>query len=52
VGITNSETLVYNNSNKPMNEQKSILEKTYSDWKGNTEQLDDVLVIGLRIKNE
>lgn len=33
----------------PMNEQKQILEKTFNDWKGNLEQIDDVLVIGIRI---
>jgi serine phosphatase RsbU (regulator of sigma subunit)/tetratricopeptide (TPR) repeat protein len=30
-------------------EQKEILQKTFSDWKGNNEQIDDVLVIGIRI---
>lgn len=33
----------------PMSEQKIILEKTFSDWKGDLEQVDDVSVIGLRI---
>ncbi|HEU4717610.1 MAG TPA: 7TM diverse intracellular signaling domain-containing protein [Bacteroidia bacterium] len=34
---------------KTMEEQKNILEKTFSDWKGDLEQVDDVLVIGVRI---
>lgn len=34
---------------KPMDEQKEILLKSYSDWKGNVKQLDDVLLMGLRI---
>lgn len=34
---------------KPMNEQKEILEKTFFDWKGNLEQIDDVLVIGIKV---
>jgi len=34
--------------NKPMAEQKAILEKTHDDWKGNLEQVDDILVIGIR----
>jgi len=34
---------------KPMNEQKEILEKTFLEWKGELEQIDDVLVIGARI---
>ncbi|MBI2966949.1 MAG: SpoIIE family protein phosphatase [Bacteroidetes bacterium] len=34
---------------KPMEEQKIILEKSFDDWKGSLEQIDDVLVIGVRI---
>lgn len=32
----------------PMIEQQEILEKTFLNWKGNLEQVDDVLVIGFR----
>jgi len=32
----------------PMNEQKTILEETMAEWKGDTEQLDDILVMGVR----
>ncbi|HEY6159839.1 MAG TPA: PP2C family protein-serine/threonine phosphatase [Bacteroidia bacterium] len=34
---------------KPMEEQKRILDDTFESWKGNLEQVDDVLIIGLRI---
>ena len=34
---------------KKMDEQKQILENTYYLWKGNEDQVDDVLVIGVRI---
>ncbi|NOZ45504.1 MAG: SpoIIE family protein phosphatase [Chlorobi bacterium] len=34
---------------KTMNEQKQFLEKTMGDWKGNNEQVDDILVIGIKI---
>jgi serine phosphatase RsbU (regulator of sigma subunit) len=34
---------------KSMNEQKEFLEKTFDDWKGNYDQLDDVILIGVRI---
>ena len=34
---------------KTMDEQKEILDKTMADWKGNLEQIDDILVIGVRI---
>ncbi len=30
-------------------EQKQLLRKEYLDWKGNLEQVDDILVIGLRV---
>jgi serine phosphatase RsbU (regulator of sigma subunit)/Tfp pilus assembly protein PilF len=32
-----------------MHEQKDILDKTFSDWMGKNDQLDDVLVIGVRV---
>ncbi len=35
--------------NSELEEQKNILEKTFEDWKGNLEQVDDVLIIGIRI---
>jgi serine phosphatase RsbU (regulator of sigma subunit) len=33
----------------PMHVQKNKLEKTLSDWMGNTAQIDDILVIGVRV---
>lgn len=30
-------------------EQKEIIEKTFIDWKGNAPQVDDVLIIGMKI---
>lgn len=32
-----------------MEEQKEILHKTFEKWKGNLEQVDDVLIIGVRV---
>ncbi len=32
-----------------MTEQKTILEKTFEDWKGSLEQVDDVLIVGRKI---
>ena len=32
-----------------MEEQHKILEKTFEEWKGNREQIDDVLVIGIKV---
>jgi len=37
------------NSRLPMQEQRSLLEKTFKDWVGNLEQVDDVTIIGVRI---
>lgn len=34
---------------KPMAEQKDILESTFDSWKGNQDQVDDILVIGVRV---
>jgi serine phosphatase RsbU (regulator of sigma subunit) len=34
---------------KPMSEQERILEQTLEDWKAGREQVDDILVIGIRI---
>ena len=36
-------------SNKPMNEQKEILIETFNKWKGANNQIDDILVIGIRV---
>ncbi|MDP2387355.1 MAG: tetratricopeptide repeat protein [Bacteroidota bacterium] len=36
-------------STKNMQEQKSILENTFNQWKGKYEQVDDVLIIGVRV---
>ena len=34
---------------KPMKEQKRILDERIEEWKGSYEQVDDILVIGVRI---
>ncbi|MBI5009555.1 MAG: SpoIIE family protein phosphatase [Bacteroidia bacterium] len=33
----------------PMNKQKEILAQRLTDWRGNNEQVDDILVIGIRV---
>ena len=32
-----------------MNSQKQHLESAFNEWKGNAQQVDDVLVIGFKI---
>ena len=33
----------------PMSKQKEVLNSTIEDWKGDLEQVDDILIIGIRI---
>lgn len=35
-------------SSKPMTEQKTILDETFESWKGEMEQIDDVVVVGFK----
>jgi serine phosphatase RsbU (regulator of sigma subunit) len=43
------QELLLNNAITNMDRQKTVLEKTIADWKGNIEQLDDILVIGIKV---
>ena len=45
----NLRELLSTNARLPMHEQKKLLEKTFSNWVGNLEQVDDVTLIGVRI---
>ncbi|MBE9467438.1 MAG: SpoIIE family protein phosphatase [Bacteroidetes bacterium] len=36
-------------SNEPIDKQEEILNKTINDWKGDLEQIDDIIVIGIKI---
>jgi len=42
------ENLLANN-NKPLAEQKKLLEQSFNHWKGNLEQVDDVCIIGIKV---
>lgn len=41
--------LLLDNHDKPMDEQKQLLDKAIEDWRGQLEQVDDICIIGLRI---
>ncbi|MCB0430271.1 MAG: SpoIIE family protein phosphatase [Flavobacteriales bacterium] len=41
--------LLLDHAHLPMAEQSKVLEDTMSDWKRNVEQIDDMLVFGIRI---
>lgn len=43
------ESILTENCNKDFSLQKDILAKKFDDWRGNLEQVDDVLVIGIKI---
>ena len=43
------EELLLSICHLPMEEQKNILGEKFDKWKGNLEQVDDVLVIGIKI---
>ena len=42
--------LLVNNSHEPMNIQKEILNNVHDKWRGSLEQIDDILVFGIKIK--
>ncbi len=46
--IKNLKELLLSISQKKMSEQEEILSKIFTEWKGNLEQVDDILVIGIR----
>jgi len=35
--------------NKPLHDQRAALDKTFTDWQGKMDQIDDVCIIGIRI---
>ena len=41
--------LIVSNAAKSMKEQKEVLISEHNKWKGNEEQLDDIVIIGLRV---
>ena len=47
--IVNFKKLLLKIHEEPMYEQKEILDKTLKDWKDGQPQLDDILIIGVRI---
>ena len=43
------DEMLFANHNLPMDEQHDILKRRYMEWKGENEQTDDVIVIGVKI---
>jgi serine phosphatase RsbU (regulator of sigma subunit)/tetratricopeptide (TPR) repeat protein len=48
-GIQKFKELVLNNQHLSMQKQKELFLAAHQDWKGNTAQVDDVLVMGVRL---
>jgi serine phosphatase RsbU (regulator of sigma subunit) len=47
--IKNFKRLLLQASEKPMNEQKALLEESLQTWRENYPQIDDILVIGIQV---
>lgn len=43
------QELITNNYHKNMDEQKTLFSNTINEWKGTLEQVDDILLIGIRL---
>jgi tetratricopeptide (TPR) repeat protein len=43
------EELLKTNASKSAEEQKEILNAAFTNWKGNLEQVDDILIIGIKV---
>ncbi|MBN2519797.1 MAG: response regulator, partial [Bacteroidales bacterium] len=47
--IKNFKSLLLSIQDKPMDEQKDILEEIINEWRGDKEQLDDILIFGFKV---
>lgn len=41
--------LLLESQEKPMEKQMEVINKAHLDWKGNTHQIDDILVVGIKV---
>lgn len=46
----NLKAWLQENAHLPCDDQKNLLEETFKKWKGNLEQIDDVCIVGLKLK--
>jgi len=47
--VSNMREMFLRVANKPMSEQKELIDQAFEDWKRDLEQVDDVCVIGVKI---
>lgn len=43
------KNLILSSSNLPMQDQKEVLLNEFNNWKGNLNQVDDILIIGIKV---
>ena len=41
--------LLLDHAKKSMHEQKNVINESFEDWKGECDQVDDIVIIGLKI---
>ena len=46
----NLKAWLKDNAHRTCDDQKILLEETFKSWKGNLEQIDDVCIVGLKLK--
>jgi len=46
---SNFKKLLLNIYDEPMQQQKETLEKTFNNWKKDYEQMDDILIMGIKV---
>ena len=47
--IKNFKMLLISIADKSMNEQHELLQNNFKEWKGDYKQIDDVLIMGIKI---
>lgn len=47
--IKEFRSLLLSIQDKPMEEQRRLIDEVFESWRGSLEQIDDVCVIGVRI---
>ena len=48
-GVKRFKELLLNNQHQGMKKQKELITSTHNEWRGNSNQIDDILVMGVRI---
>jgi len=52
LGSQNFKKILKKLAPKPMKQQKDILKKAYFDWKGDQKQIDDIVILGIKMGEE